>query len=223
MSAIEKNQCLERLPFWDSLSQEERLVLQAGSSLSECKKGQVLHSAGEKCLGAVFVIRGELRSYMLSEEGREITLLRLYRGDSCVLTASCAVSRMSLDAMLTAEADSQVLVISPSCLSALAKKNIYVRCYMYESLTQSLSSAMWAVQQILFKGYDRRLAGFLMSEYERTGSPQINMTHQQIATLTSSAREVVARMLKRFSADGLVEVKRGCIFIKDIAALKRLM
>ena len=62
------------------------------------------------------------------------------------------------------------------------------------------------MQQILFAKLDRRLAEFLISEYERTGSRVIHMTHEQIAQQISSAREVVARMLKRFAADGLVAV-----------------
>ena len=78
------------------------------------------------------------------------------------------------------------------------------------------------MQQILFERFDRRLAGFLLEEYARTGSREILMTHEQIAAQVSSAREVVARTLKRFSADGLVEMKRGKLLLKDPNALKKL-
>ena len=56
---------------------------------------------------------------------------------------------------------------------------------------------MWAMQQIMFKGLDQRLAEFLFAEAERTGSDTIRMTHEQIAQHISSAREAVARMLKK--------------------------
>ena len=78
------------------------------------------------------------------------------------------------------------------------------------------------MQQILFKGLDQRLAAFLVEECERTKSNTVRMTHEQIARNISSAREAVARMLKQFTQDGLVELKRGEIIIKDTDGLKRL-
>ena len=76
--------------------------------------------------------------------------------------------------------------------------------------------------EIMFKGLDRRLAEFLLTEAERTGSDTIRMTHEQIAQHISSAREAVARMLKSFSEDGLVELKRGAIMLRDTDGLNHL-
>lgn len=81
---------------------------------------------------------------------------------------------------------------------------------------------MWAMQQILFKRLDQRLALFLMQESQRLGTDTIHMTHEQIAQQISSAREAVARMLKQFSEDGLVELKRGAIRLLDQKGLKAL-
>ena len=69
---------------------------------------------------------------------------------------------------------------------------------------------------------DRRLAEFLLAEAERTGSDTIRMTHEQIAQHISSAREAVARMLKSFSEDDLVALKRGAITLLDVDELKKL-
>ena len=85
-----------------------------------------------------------------------------------------------------------------------------------------IDDVMWAMQQIMFKGLDRRLAEFLLAEAERTGSDTIRITHEQIAQHISSAREAVARMLKSFLADGLVELKRGAITLRDKNRLNRL-
>ena len=68
---------------------------------------------------------------------------------------------------------------------------------------------------------DKRLASFLLEEFHRTGNPEIRMTQEQIAQNTNSAREVVARMLKRFSEQGLVHMKRGSIRIPDPDALRK--
>ena len=86
----------------------------------------------------------------------------------------------------------------------------------------AIDDVMWAMQQIMFKGLDRRLAEFLLAEAERTGSDTIRMTHEQIAQHISSAREAVARMLKSFLEDGLVDLKRGAITLRDKNRLNRL-
>jgi CRP/FNR family transcriptional regulator len=93
---------------------------------------------------------------------------------------------------------------------------------MYELIIERFSEVMWAMQQILFMGFDKRLAVFLYDEYSRTGFNEIKMTHEQIAKMTGSAREVVSRMLKRFADDGLVEFRRGIIILKDISRLKKI-
>ena len=97
-----------------------------------------------------------------------------------------------------------------------------MRCFLYELATQRFSDVMWAMQQILFKSLDRRLATFLLAEAERTGSSAIRMTHEQIAQHISSAREAVARMLKSFSEDGLVALRRGEIVLRGVDGLMKL-
>ena len=74
----------------------------------------------------------------------------------------------------------------------------------------------------LFLGVDQRLAVFLLRASEEAGSPEIKITHEQIAQQISSAREVVARMLKRFSTQGLVEVRRGSVRLLDKGGLEAL-
>ena len=113
-------------------------------------------------------------------------------------------------------------VIPANVIAVLKEQNLHVRCFLYELATKRFSDVMWAMQQIMFKGLDRRLADFLLAEAERTGSDTIRMTHEQIAQHISSAREAVARMLKSFSEDGLVELKRGAITLRDTEGLNHL-
>ena len=156
------------------------------------------------------------------DEGREVTLFRLYPGELCVLSASCVISQITFDTQMTAGMDTDVLIIPANVIAALKEKNLHVRCFLYELATKRFSDVMWAMQQIMFKGLDQRLAEFLFAEAERTGSDTIRMTHEQIAQHISSAREAVARMLKSFSEDGLVELKRGAITLRDKNRLNRL-
>lgn len=212
-----------RLPYWQNLSEHEKNMVRRHSVIQQYEKGQIIHGCARECIGMILVLDGTIRTYMLSEEGREITLFLLHKGDACVLSASCVVSQITFDTQMVAEQDMKLLVVNSGIFGQLTKQNIYVRCFMFELMAERFSSVMWSMQQILFKGYDRRLAMFLTAEYDRTGLTEIKMTHEQIAQYTSSAREVVARMLKRFAADGYVNVKRGCIHLTDLAGLRRLI
>ncbi len=213
---------LSRLPFWGDLTEQERDIVQKSAFLRRYEKGAQVHSGGQECLGLLLVLSGEIRTYLLSGEGREITLFRLYPGDLCVLSASCVLSQISFDTQLTAQQDTQVLVIPASVVALLRDTNLAARCYLYELATQRFSDVMWAMQQLLFRQLDQRLAAFLLAEYRRTGSPTIAMTHEQLAQQISSAREAVARILKQFAEDGLVELKRGAITIQNPAGLEKL-
>lgn len=213
---------LERLPFWKLLTDSEKELVQQNAVIRLYKKGTRVYSSERECLGMLFVMQGEMRTYLLSEEGREVTLFRIYPNDLCVLSASCVISQISFDTQMSAQKDTEALMIPPNIVLLLQEKNLSVRCFLYELATKRFSDVMWAMQQILFKRLDQRLALFLMQESQRLGTDTIHMTHEQIAQQISSAREAVARMLKQFSEDGLVELKRGAIRLLDQKGLKAL-
>lgn len=217
-----ENEFAKKLPFWDKLTESEKEFVCTYSTVVEYEKGRIIHSDDDNCLGMIMMLEGEIRTYVLSPEGREITLFRLYKDDCCVMSASCVIKELDFSSQMTAESNCKILVINSGIFSRLAEKNIYVKCYMYEVLANKLSSVMMTMQQILFKGFDKRLAEFLIEECERTGSSTVKMTHQQIAQHTNSAREVVARMLKRFCQEGIVELHRGAIKIIDKEALENM-
>ena len=214
---------VSRLPFWQLLTEQERDTVQWSAMVRRYEKGALIHGGGSECLGLLLVLSGEIRTYLLSDEGREVTLFRLYPGELCVLSASCVISQITFDTQMTAQQETEVLIIPAGLVAALTEQNLSVRCFLYELATQRFSDVMWAIQQILFQGLDRRLAELLLSEAARTGSDTIRMTHEQLAQHISSAREAVARMLKTFSEEGLVELKRGVITLRDKDGLRQMV
>ena len=213
---------LQKLPFIDKLTDEQKRFLAANAVTRRFNRGELIRNGDDSCLGMVFVISGCLRVYLLSEEGREVTLFRVSQGEICVLSASCVISQITFDTHIVVEHDCELLVVNSCAFGKITDENIYARCFMYELAAERFSSVMWTLQQILFFGFDRRLAGFLVDEYDKTGNKTISMTHEQIAQRVNSAREVVARMLKRFASDGLVQLKRGAIVICDTEALRKI-
>ena len=219
------DEMFENLPFWDLLSEEERKTVKDFSVINHYAGDSTLYGNGingDSCLGMIYVVSGELRAYILSEEGREITLFRLCEGDSCVLSASCVISQIDFETVLSTMTDAEVLVIPSAVFGKLTQENVHVKNYAYEMTTERFSTVMWVMQQILFRRFDQRLAAFLLNEHHRTGATELRMTQEQIAQQVNSAREVVARMLKQFALEGLVENRRGIIVLKDIKGLEAI-
>ncbi|HOK48900.1 MAG TPA: Crp/Fnr family transcriptional regulator [Sedimentibacter sp.] len=213
----------DHLEFWDKLSESERQLCLNNFVVANYKKGANLHGAGKECQGLILVRRGELRFYILSEEGRDVTLFRISQGENCILSASCILSNITFDLLIDAEQDSEVLLLNVETFDKLARENIYVENYIYKKSTERFSEVMWAVEQILFMSFDKRLAVFLYDETVKTKSNVIKYTHEQIAKYVGSAREVVSRMLKNFEAQGILKLSRGTIEIIDKDKLRAIV
>lgn len=211
-----------QFPFWPQLSESQRSFLISHASLLCYPKGTNIHNGESECVGFIFVRSGELRVYMLSEEGREITLYRLKEGDMCILSASCVLSTITFDVHVDAQVDTEVMLVSAAAFAELSKKNIYVEKFSYQLATERFSDVMWTMQQVLFMSFDKRLAIFLLDEMAKTADDTIPLTHEQIAKLVGSAREVVTRMLKYFSNEGIVTLSRGGIKVLDKKRLRSL-
>lgn len=220
----EKKRALLRRHFavWEQLSAEEQDALVQNSYFESCHRGVNIHRGEMECKGLIFVCEGMLRAYMLSDEGKEVPLYRMNAEEWCILSASCVISNITFDVHIDAEQDSELLVVSALFLRRLALSNIYVKCLIYQMATDGFSEVMWAMQQMLFMSFDKRLAVFLWDECARNQTDTIKMTHEQVAKHTGSAREVVTRMLKSFAKNGIVELSRGGIKVLDKDKLRKL-
>lgn len=211
----------QALPFWNSISEEERRFVCNHSVWRTYQKGETVHDSSE-CSGVFFVRSGCLRVYIMSEEGKDITLYRLHAGDMCMLSASCVLQSITFDIFIDAQQESECCIISGSAFAALSERNTDVKIFSLETANARFSDVMWVMQQILFMSMDKRLAIFLSDESARIGSDTIPLTHEQIAKYMGSAREVVSRMLKYFSGEGIVEVSRKGVKIIDKKRLRSL-
>ena len=208
-------------PFWDKISAEEKLSVCENTVSVSYRKGTTIHD-GNECLGIVFVRSGCLRVYIMSEDGKDITLYRLHPGEMCMLAASCVLQSITFDVFIDAEEDSECYVINGCAFSSVSDNNPDIKIFMLEMAVNRFSDVMWVMQQILFMSMDKRLAIFLYEESARINSDTINLTHEQIARYIGSAREVVSRMLKYFSNEGIVESSRKGVKIIDKSRLKKL-
>ncbi len=208
-------------PFWNEISEADREYICQNSHIFVYPAGKNIHN-GNECSGVIFVHKGSLRLYMMSDEGKDITLYRLHRGDMCMLSASCVLEAITFDVFVDAEEDSECYVVSGSAFAAVSERNPSIKIFALETAVSRFSDVMWVMQQILFMSMDKRLAVFLLDESARTGIDVITLTHGQIARYMGSAREVVSRMLKYFANEGMVEVSRKGIKLLNKKRLRKL-
>lgn len=198
---------LRSFPFWNDLREPDKSFLYENTYEVSYRKGTNIHD-GNECTGLLMVKKGCLRVYLLSDEGKEITLYRLDAGEVCMLSASCVLHSITFDVFIDAEEDTECVLVAGCAFSQLAERNPYVKIYMLDAVNSRFSEVMWVMQQILFMSFDRRLAIFLLDESSKLGSDTIKLTHEQIAKYMCSAREVVTRMLKYFVSEGIVSSSR---------------
>lgn len=208
-------------PFWDEISESDREFICQNSVAVTYPKKTNIHN-GNECSGVIIVRSGCLRIYIMSEDGKDITLYRLHKGDMCMLSASCVLQSITFDVFADTEDESECYVINGSAFAQISERNPQIKIFALETAVSRFSDVMWIMQQILFMSMDKRLAIFLSDESVRTASDTINLTHEQIARYIGSAREVVSRMLKYFASEGIVEVSRKGIKILDKSRLKKL-
>ena len=209
-------------PIYHKLTKPEQQLLTRVVVEKKAEKGTILHNGMEDCMGLLVVKSGQLRAYITSDEGREITIYRLFDHDICLLSASCIMNSIQFDITISVEKDAEFFVIPVGTFKVLMDQSLVVSNYMNQIMGTRLSDVMWLIEQMMWKSFDKRLAHFLMEESVLEDSKVLKITHEKIAAHMGSAREVVTRMLKYFQTEEMVKLSRGTIEIIDEEALEML-
>lgn len=217
------NKYEELFPFWEKLSDIEKDLIEQTTYTETYNKGMLMHRTEDSCKGLMTILSGQLRTYILSEEGREVTLFRVNAGEVCVLSASCLMDTITFDVLIEATEDTEVLVLPTTTLNHIVQQNPYIELFLYKSATEKFSDVMWTMQQILFLKIDQRVAQFLWDEMVQKNSMTLSITHDEIAKNIGSAREVVTKVLKYMVKENVLELKRGTITILDKEKLRGYM
>lgn len=207
------------LPVWNKLEENQQRILSESAFERKYLKGDILHNGNYECQGLFCVRSGQIRAFIVSSEGREITLYRLFERDICLFSASCILNSIQFSVIISAEKDSEITVIPSDIYKEIMKTSAPLANYTNEILASRFSEVMWLIDQIMWKSFDKRLAAFLKEESVIENSLSLRITHETIGNHLGSPREVVTRMLKYFASEGIVKLSRGVINIIDPPAL----
>ena len=209
-------------PIWDKLDTDQQSRLLDALRFQTVKRGTILHNGSLDCTGLLLVKAGQLRAYILSNEGREITIYRLFDRDMCLFSASCIMRSIQFEVIIQAEKDTELWVIPPEVYQRLMEESAAVANYTSELMASRFSEVMWLMEQVMWKSMDKRVASFLLEEASIEGTDALKITHEAIANHLGSHREVITRMLRYFQSEGMVKLSRGMVTILDAARLEAL-
>lgn len=209
-------------PMWNKLTPSQQQALSRSATARSAEKGTILHNGSADCAGLFLVRTGQLRAYINSHEGREITIYRLFEQDICLFSASCMMRSLQFDITIVAEKDTTFWLIPPDVYKAVMQESAPLSNYTNEIIANHFSEVMWLIEQIMWKSMDKRVAEFLLAEAAIEGTNNLSITHETIANHLGTHREVVTRMLKYLQNEGAVRLTRGAVEIVDADALENL-
>lgn len=202
-------------PIWNKLNKTQQERIMDSLITRKVEKGTVIHNGSVDCTGLFLINSGQLRAYILSDEGREITIYRLFEMDMCLFSASCMMHSVQFDVTIEAEKDTELWIIPVEIYKSIMEASAPVANYTNELMATRFSEVMWLIEQIMWKSLDKRVATFLLEEASIEGSNELKLTHETIANHLGTHREVITRMLRYFQSEGMVKLSRGTVRILD--------
>lgn len=209
-------------PVWNQLAAAQKSRMIDSLITRQIKRGTVIHNGSADCTGLLLVKCGQLRAYILSDEGREVTLYRMFDRDMCLFSAYSMIRSIQCDVTIEAEKDTELWINPPEIYKSLMEESATVANYTNELMASRFSDVMWLMEQIMWKSFDKRLATFLLEESALEGSSALKLTHEIIGNHLGNPREVVTRMLRYFQDEGMVKLSRGMIEITAPEKLRQL-
>ena len=212
----------EHFPVWNKLNPDQQSRMLGSLITRTVPKGTVIHDGSMDCTGLLVIQSGQLRAYILSDEGREITLYRLFDRDMCLFSAACILRSIQFEVAIEAEKDTALWIIPAEVYKGIMEESAPVANYTNEWMASRFSDVMWLIEQIMWKSLDKRVAAFLLEDSAIEGTGTLKITHEAIANHLGSHREVITRMLRYFQSEGIVKLSRGMVTILDTSKLECL-
>ncbi len=208
------------LPELCESADETACTLLDAASIISLPENSTVFSQGDACNNYLLVLDGKVKVFTRAENGREILLYRLNKGDSCVLTTSCLFGNKNYPAEGKTETAVTALAIPSNQFSNALRESITFREMVFSAFSSHLSDLITLIEEVAFGKIDMRLAKYLLKQCNSENS--LKSTHQNIATELGSAREVISRQLKELESKGYIEINRGNIKINDIDGLQSI-
>ena len=209
-------------PVLAQLPEKARDVLFSAGQIVDLPEEQMLMQQRQQCQFIPFVINGVLRIYKLSPNGREMTLYRTRRGETCLASIACQLSGDEFPALAQVEETAELFMVPASIYHEILDKQLAWKDFLINSMYSHLTETMQTLEAVAFDRTDNRLGQWLLDQSKGKVST-IRYTHEAIAVELGTAREVVSRLLGELKGQGAVQLGRGRIEVLNPAILRQLL
>ena len=206
------------LPFLQRAEAPLVREFQQSVSFTRLPAGQDVFVEGDRTEAIALMISGVVRVYKIGETGREITLYRFGSGESCILTANAILSQQTFPAIATVEQETEAVMIPADKFRLWVRGYDQWREFVFNLLSQRLSTVLAIVDEVVFRHMDRRVAAMLLKKAQLQNP--LRITHQEIAAELGSSREVISRLIEDFASQGMVRPGRGTLEVLDFELLE---
>ena len=216
MIQVSPETVLKLYPALRALPEKERAAAWQPAALLNLPAGTEMFSERQRCKGFPLLLAGTIKVIKTTPAGREMLLYRVEPGGSCIITSSCLLGHTPYSARGVAESPLTLLLLPAALFDQLIAGNAAFRDFVFHLFSDRIAELMQLVEEVAFHRLDQRLAKLLLAK-----SSPIHSTHQMLAEELGSVREIVSRLLKGFSAQGLVALGREQIIVLDRDGLQQ--
>jgi CRP/FNR family transcriptional regulator len=198
--------------FEDALLNE---INQVGT-FKEVPEGLKLLEIGDYVKAMPLLISGAIKILREDNDGDELLLYFLEKGDTCAMTLTCCVAHTKSEIRAIAETDAKLIMIPIQQMEEWSEKYKSWRHFVFESYHNRLNEMLETIDSIAFLKMDERLLKYLIEKVRISKDNTIHSTHQDIAYELHTSRVVISRLLKKLETLGKIELNRSYILMKDI-------
>lgn len=200
---------LDHYQFFQSLEPESLEKVRSEAKHVSFGVGTFLYYQGDINQGILFLNKGSVKVFLHADEiGKgEITLYYITPGEQCLVNTLSTISQTPATASAIVDESIDGWLVPASTIRWLIDNSPAYRNFKLSFCAERLTQVMHLVEELRFKRMDQRLLNWLYVQ----GRDTIRTTHEQIAQILGTSREVISRILKNLEKEGIVTVGRGWI------------
>lgn len=187
-------------------------IIEVGK-LYEVKEGETIIEHGQNLKGMPLVIEGAIKILRRDNDGDELALYYLERGDSCTMTMTCCLGQKTSEIKAIAETDVKFITVPVIKMKEWTKKYDTWMAFVFEAYNNRFNEMLEAIDNFAFNNMHDRLYKYLKDQVLIRKSTVLELSHQDIAYDLHTSRVVVSRLLKSLESNGQIELGRNKIMI----------
>ncbi|MBL7692374.1 MAG: Crp/Fnr family transcriptional regulator [Flavipsychrobacter sp.] len=185
--------------------------LQEKASIVEVPAGTTILKVGDVIRVVPIVLSGLIKVVRQDDDGHELLLYYVNSAESCAMTVTSYMQRSPSEIMAIAEDTVQLMVVPVGVADDLYAQYAGWKTFVMKTIRDRFRELLVTIDQIAFQKLDERLVNYLRDRSRATGSPLLNVSHEQIAMDLATSRVVISRLLKKLEQEKKVNLYRNQI------------